>query len=851
MNNLSRQEIDAERPFDFHLAADARMSQTDYCDDQAWRLQLGRGTEPALCWQTQYGGRADSVRLTALLRLDEQLIYHGRAYAQPPVIRAFAPNFLQLDAMPSAELALTARYWVMDSRAAGGEYILQNTGDSHLQLTLELIAAVDIRQRKRKLHVLTQADYSLALHLGQVGKLNPVLVLEDATVEVYGGRIDSPKLGCRLVLAPGERRSVRFVVAGYEEMRDSLSVAQHWLAQSWSAYYARIDELAAASPKIRTGNREWDLLLDLSYAQLLKSFMRPTAHLPMPSLVAARASQRGWSRRGDGSDHPRDWAGQAPAWAYLAGGALASVDAGLARGLLQNYLAVQEKSGFIDQQPGLGGQLQGLACRPILARLCWQIYQQGHDEDMVKAALPGLRAFFEYWLAQPRAWQSERQMGYIAFPTFARGLAWGQGADVRSMESPDLLAYLISEAAALGELAQVSGDAGCAQLAADSLAALDAQLEQLWDGQRYRYRDRETGSSAPGVLLLQRGAGDEVHEIARELPQPARVLLRIVGGLRQRPRISVQLEGRDAAGKPYSESAPADAINWQNRQGIYTSQRAFSFVQRISVPGLSRVYKLNAASIDSSRLDINALLPLWTGRLPRERAAALVELALDEQHFRRAKGITMVSARDQRYDPSNARGAGGIWMYWQALLLEGMLAAGYRREACDLLQCLLEVLARVLQRDGKLAQFYHAEEARGIGQDHHIAGLAPLNALHELLGLRIVAPDCVQAGGDFLWGQPVTIEQHGVYASRSADGTRIDFPSGQRVELPPDSPWQTVWDSRAAAMPEGAAAAPSLSPPLPISDEDTGPIEIALQPEDGQPLDDRGDDAPQPDATDD
>ena len=799
MKNLRRQSIAAERAFEYPIAADARLSKTDYCDDQVWVARIDSRDGAAIALQTQFGGRAGLVSLAPMWRVGERLIYQASAYDEPPTITAFAPNFIQIEAAPLPELELVSRFVALESRAVGGEFTLRNLAHEPIDFQFELFGHVVINGRKKTLNVLTMADYSLALHLGQIGNLNPVVTLEDASIEIYGGRISSPKLGRRIALAPGAEARIHFVAAGLPEMRDSYSVAMNWLSRPWARYFERIDQIATATPKVTTGKADWDLLLDLSYAQLLKAFMDPTEHLPHPSFVAFRASNRGWSRRGDGSDHVRAWSGQDPTLAYLAA-AVTTIDADLAKAVIRNYLSVQDESGFIDRQPGLGGQRQGVLLMPILARLCLQLAQQTDDRDFAAEALPALAGFFGSWLAADAdqdgapEWQSERQTGYVAFPSFGRGQPWAQGADISQAETPDLLAYLISEADAISQIAALAGDEAAAEVMKEHLGELEAQLDGLWDGKRYTYRDRDSHHTSYCQHLLERGAGDQAHEIGQSLDPPARLMIRVVGGVSQRPRISLKLEGRDESGAACTIEAPVHDFLWQNRQGVYTTKLPLSYVGSIAISGLSRVYKVYARTIDYSRLDINALLPLWTGRISPDQADALVKTAMDPERFRRPNGLTMVSASDRNYDPSNARGGGGIWMYWLTLVCEGMVKTGYRQEATDILKRVLTMLSRVLEREGKLSRFYHADEAKGFGEDHHIGGIAPLSLLQEIIGIRVIAPDKVWVGGEFTWGEPISVEQHGLTVFRSADETRIDFPSGRSETLPADAAWQLVHD---------------------------------------------------------
>lgn len=835
MRNFRRHSIKADRPFDFHLAADARTSRTDYVDDQAWVLRLGARDEAALAFQTQFGGRAGLVSLAPMWRAESGVIYQQLGYAREPEITCFAADMVQVEAAPIEDLEMIARFWAMDSRAAGGEFNLVNYSAENCRLQLDLFGHVVIRGRNQKLNVLTMADYSLALHLGEIGNLNPVVTLEGASVEVYGGRISSPKIGCLIELEPGASMRIPFVVAAFEDMRDSYSVAMKWISRPWAPFFEQIERNAAAIPKISTGESAWDLLVDYSGAQLIKSLMDPTEHLPHHSLVAYRCADRGWSRRGDGSDHVRAWAGQDPTYTYPAVLALAGIDRDLAKGIARNYFSAIDETGFIDRRPGLGGQRQGVLQMPILARLCQTLVAETDDRDFAIEALPSLRAFFSRWLAQDAdgdgapEWQSERQMGYVAFPTFGRGQAWAQGADPRQLESPDLLAYLISEADALRQLAGLIGEKETAEFAAEQLQALEARLEEFWDGSRYTYRDRDSHATSAGIDLVYRGAGDQTHEIGQKLAKSARVIVRVVGGVTQRPRITMRLEGKDLSGADLLVEASVDDFLWQNRQGVFITRQPLSQVKRIAIKGLSRVYKVYARTLDSSRLDINALLPLWGGRLSTERAAALAEMALDDSRFLRPNGLSMVSADDRNYDPSCARGGGGIWVFWLTLVCEGLLKAGYRQEATDITKRLLDSLSRVLGREGRLAQFYHADEAKGFGEEYHLAGIAPLKLLGDVIGIRIIAADKVWVGGEFTWGHPVSVEQHGVTVSRGADESRVEFPSGHCVVLDADASWQLLQDPTSQAQ-ETTAVEPLDAPeiPMPSEEDSDGPVTIEV-----------------------
>lgn len=845
MENLRRWEMDRSIPFKFQIAADARFSRTDYTDDQVWNLNLGSRNNPALAFQTHLGGRVELASVVPMWTIDGRTVYQFQTYTKPPIITHFAPGYLRVESTIIPDMELVAHYWAMESRASGGEYRITNNSENDIHLRLELFGRVVINKLNRKLNVLTFNDDTIALHLGQLGNINPVVVLEGAAVNVYGGFISSPKIGCDVTIPVGETIRVPFVVAGLTEMRDSVSLAMNWLARPWKPFLEQINLEATTIPQVSTGNDRWDKVIDLSFTQVVNSFMKPTDNLPYASFVANRASDRGWSKRGDGSDHIRVWSGQDPTLAYLITPVIASIEPDFAKGIIHNYLATQDESGYVDRQPGLGGQRQGMLMMPILARLTWMIYQQTEDPQFLEDTFPKLLLFFNRWFHDDMdkdadgvpEWISERQTGYVAFPTFAAGQAWGQGADIRQMETPDLLAYLISEADALHDIADIIKSDEKKALT-QHLKTLEKYLKQFWDGSRYTYRDRDSHITTDSVKLLNGVAGDEFHQLDQSFIAPNRVIIRVVGGINHRPKITLHLKGKDKDGNPISLEATADDFLWQNRQGMYTTSQVFSHVESIKIDGLSRVYKIYAETIDSNRLDINHLLPLWTGRIAKTHAKSLVKLATDEAHFMRPNGLTMVSAEDAEFSPSNASGGGGIWMYWLSLIGEGFIKMGYQEEATQLIQTVLDSLVQFLTNDGHLSQFYNADELKAYGEDGHAGGVVPLNLLMDVIGVRIVSHSKVWVGGKFTWGDDVTVRQYGCEVTRTTDDITIIFPSGHEVTLDAEPDWQSVVDPSATLTEE--VESPEM-PELPESLEPDSEKRVMIEVEGGQSADESED----------
>lgn len=826
MTTLKRWQLGSTSPYALQIGADARLSQTDYLDDQSWELSLGLADTPALVLQSQYGGRVGLASLVPMWQHEGRMIYQAQTYAKPPIVTAFAAGYLQAQAKLIPELDLTAEYWVMESHAVGGRFTVTNVGPQEERLHVDLFGHVGARRKDIPLAIITLVDETHALSMGRLPGLEPVVVLENAQVTLTPGSKASPKIGVDLIIQPGETVYVRWVHSGLSKLNASLERAQFWLGQDWDQAVEQIASLAQTIPTVETGDSEHDATIAFSYMHLMQSFMRPTTHLPYTSFIASRNPPRGFSRRGDGTDYERGWQGQSAQMAYLIALAAAPIDAELAHGIVRNFISVQQENGWVDMQPGLGGQQQGLLCPPFLARMAWEVYQYTQDETFLNTVFHGLLDFFNRWSEADvdtdgnivPEWQDERQTGYTFWPTFGAGQAWAQNVDISSVESPDLVAYMLSEAVSLQLIAEKLGDVGAYELS-QRVIGLREHLQTLWDNDagRYTYVDHNKGKPSKAVTILDKARADEEQIIALKLATPARVIVRVAGGTSKVPKATLHLEGLDSDGNSITETVTADEFAWGYGSGSFTSTHLYAQVDRIKFDGLSRVYRISATTVDLTRLDINGVVPIWVPGLTQEFAERLMQLITDDLHFLRPSGLTIVSAQDVNFDPSSARGGGGTWAFWTTLIGEGLLNAGYVQEATIVLKRLLETQTEVLKRQKRFAEFYHSDEPIGLGEDGYLSGIVPLHLLMRVLGVRIVNNKTVWTGGAFTWGTPVTVSQNGMTISRSESGTTVTFASGHIVKLDKDAEWQEVIDPSPTTT-QAIQPIPITPPEIPVSE---------------------------------
>ncbi|MBC7812136.1 MAG: hypothetical protein H7175_13360 [Burkholderiales bacterium] len=819
MSKLRRWRLDSTRPLALQLAADARLKSTitDYRDDQVWELSLGAGESPALTLQTQYGGRAGLASLVPMWIHEGRAIYQAQTYFHPPFITAFAPGYLRAQGSLVEQLALQAEYWAFESHVIGGRFTLSNAHTQPISVRLDLFGHVGADGVEKPLGLLSYGEGNHALHFGKVGNLQPVVLIEKSGAQSPSGGRTSPKIGREVTIGGRKKVVVRWVHAALPDAQASLALALQWLSRDWSKHHTQVEKAATAIPNIETGDEDLDATIAFAYQQLIQGFLKPTDSLPNASFVATRQPNRGYNPLA--STHDRGWNGQAPTLAYLSALAIAPVEPKMAQGIIRNYLAVQSADGSIDWRPGLAGQRTNLLCLPLLARLTWSLFQYTEDDKFLREVFPGLLKFFERWLSPNLdtdgdgfpEWQSEDQTGYGFFPTFGVWQAWAQNADIRRVETPDLLGYLISEANSLRAIAHYFGDSAAETRLTEHLAALQSTLDAAWQGEHFQYRDRDSHLTAGPVVMLDKGSAEEEHYPSEELSPPARLVVHVSGGTDRAPNFTLHLAGIDGEGKAINENANGSEFFWRYGHGAYTSQRVFARIDRIQLEGLIRVYTVRVHTLDTTRLDINALLPLWSVGISSEQSQALVNLLTNPDHFWRPNGVTMVSAQDVNFDPSNANGGGGVWPFWLTLIGEGLIEAGQLDTATELIRGLLAAQTAALKANKSFSEFYHSDETIGLGERGHIGGLVPLHLLLRVLGVRIISARKVWTGGLFAWPNPITFTQYGVIVRRTIDQTEITFPSGQRLEVPnnSDGTWQEIIDPATLVKSTPAPTAPT------------------------------------------
>jgi hypothetical protein len=782
-------------PLALILASDARLSTPDYLNDHIWELDLGGGEPAALSLRTTYGLRARAMRMFLRFILGGRAITNPAGFADPPRVTRAYPNFLSVDFSPLPGVEVTAEYWVPSSQVVAGRIVIANRAVVPHPLKMELCGQLVPINGQGFSSVQMQSVTVLA---GTTENLAPILFM---TGGPQPGTGPFPSLLIGLDLAPGASRTLTWVMASLGDHKSSFEVARRTAAHPWEAEKARIELLnESQTVEVFTGDPDWDAAMALSQKAAFGMLFPGSSSLPHPTFVLSRQPDQGYSRRGDGMDHSHFWSGQPPLEALYLVGVLPGAPE-VARALMFNFLGTQTAEGEVDCRPGLAGQRGKFLAAPLLASLAWRVYEATGDRDFLNQVYPQLLDFYRAWHSPAHdadgdglpEWSHVVQTGFEENPLFDPWHAWAQGADITAIQSPALAAMLYREARSLIRIGEELESGAVSGGQAPEIQALKvdrhylnagadvlrAGIEARWDPDRcfYQYADRDTHLSPPGKVLSRRKATPSFG-IQKELPQPARLVVRIrtEHGATPRPELTIRggLDGREQS----EHLAKAD-FTWSGGGAVATSRQVYSTLGEFTLEGVPRQAQITIQTIDLAFEDHTLFLPLWAG-VPDPAEAELLcsQRLFRAEFFGRPFGVPALPIVPAVEADSLAS---SVHLPWNGLIAEGLLSYGFRQQAAVLFAHLMNGVIESLKRDRSFRLRYHAETGAGLGERNSLAGLASVGLFLQILGVEILSMRHVRLRGSNPFAWPVTVKYRGLSLTRGFKQTEITFPGGQSV----------------------------------------------------------------------
>ncbi len=772
----------SEEPLRLAIAADARLCSPDYANDQIWELNTCDGEPRTLSLQTTFGLRARVMRLFPSFIRKDQRIQDPQQFARPPHLLSCYPNYLSLSFAPSNQIHATAEYWAPESHVVSGRISLTCAAENPETFWLEWIGLLS-PLKGQSMDVVPIGTHQVLQ--GTTGDLSLVCFLSGGA-ELGGGPY--PSLALDLTLEPGETRRFTWALASLNDTEAAYELARKTASLPWEAEIARLELLNAGQMvEIQTGEPDWDVAFALSQKLAYGLFFPGNQNLPNPSFVLSRQPDQGYSMRGDGGDYPYLWSGQTPLEALYLASILLPGNAELCAGVLRNFLATQAEDGSVDWKPGLGGQRSRRLAQPLLAALALQIDEYLDDPDWLAEIYPALLRFLQHWFEPDHdrdqdsfpEWDHPLQTGLEDAPIYNRWRASAQGVEIATLESPALSSMLFKECKSLIRIARrmdAQQDLEWLENKADSLRR---GIELTWDRRTssYRYRDYQTHDRSPGSVLHKFSKNGKFPQ-RRSFRSPSRLQLRMeCQGENSRP-VTVTLVGETEQGE-IVESFPAGRFFWADGIGHATSEALYRKLKRVDVSGLTEGDHGTVASIDYTQEDISLLLPLWAGVPDKRRAKALVENTLLKR-YQQKHGIPL-SPNNPPDDSADCIDC--VYLPWNNLIGEGLLAYDDANQAADLVTRLMNAIVSNLKREGVFRAWFGARDGVPGGESNALPGLPPLGLFLHTLGIQRLKKNEVILHGFNPFPWPVTVKYQGMIITRHAVDTVVNFSTGQTITI--------------------------------------------------------------------
>jgi hypothetical protein len=768
-------------PLHLTLAADSRLSNPDYLNDQIWELDLGGGEPSALSLRTTFGLRAKSMRIFPRFSENGRSVNSPSDFALPPVIRRFYPNFLVVDFSPLPNIDASSEYWVPQSNAVCGRITIANKTTATRKIRLEVCVLLAPIEGQSMASRQMQMVNILA---GQTGGLFPVLFMTGGPGHGAGPH---PSLFLDLELGPGATRQLTWTHAATEALQASFDLARLIAARPWEAERARIELLNAGQTiEVTTGDRDWDAAFALSQCAGYGLLFPANQHLPHPTFVSARGPDHGHSPKGDGTDYPSSWTGQTPLEAYYLANVLPASQ--IAKDMLKNFITVQKEDGSIDGKPGLAGQRGRYLAAPMLASLAWKIYEANENHQFIAEVFPYLLKFFWAWFSPEYdedrdgipQWKNVLQTGFEDNPLFDAWHTWSLGVNIAYVRSPSLEAMLVHEAECLVQMAELIGQNDSTVLLQEQSAKLRESIASAWQARTglYHYRDRESAADlGEKILFSHKGNGTLALKLKFEAPIRLLIEVQTQSPTATRPEIRIH----QFSTKPADEVVSGGDYQWRNNGLVFTTQNIYSKISKIVVKGLGDEDLLTIRTPNLTIEDHTLFTPLWAGVPDEQHAQIMIGRALlDSKRFHHPFGMP---ACPLLTDPEADSVSQAVHLPWNLLACEGLLKYGFHADAARLLIHNMTAIIQNLKQNRAFHARYHAEKGTGIGERNALSGLAPVGLFMRILGVEILSSTCVRLEGDNPFPWDVTIQYKGLRVMRGIHKTEVTFANGKSVTV--------------------------------------------------------------------
>jgi hypothetical protein len=344
---------------------------------------------------------------------------------------------------------------------------------------------------------------------------------------------------------------------------------------------------------------------------------------------------------------------------------------------------------------------------------------------------------------------------------------------------------LYREAQSLILMAEQLGRKDEVRLVENQAESLKTALDAAWDPRTtlYHYRDRDTGECTPGkVLARRRGSG--TVKLRQTFDPPVRLLIDVQAKdpRAKRPQVVIS----EYVTKGENEVISGGQFQWRSGGMVATSQLVHEKIGRVQIKGVDTKDRVIVRRPDYTSEDHTLMLPLWAGVPDSHHAEMMVSRTiLNADRFDRPFGIPACPVVPKAEADSICS---SVYLPWNQLICEGMLAYGFRTEAARLVAHLMGGIIQNLKQKRAFYQHYHADTGQGLGERNAISGLAPVGLFLQVLGVQILSPTRVRLEGENPFPWPVTLQYKGLKIIRGLVRTEVKFANGKSVTVDDPTP---------------------------------------------------------------
>jgi hypothetical protein len=769
-------------PLRITLAADVRLSDPCYSDDQIWELAVEDFDGGAVAFQTTLGLRAGHVRLYPRFITRQADVSNPRLFYEFPVLTEYLPNFASLEFQPIEGLKVTGEYWVPQSQGIAGRFTMKNLTGKVLTLRFEWVGElVPIAGGE---NFTPQAFGQNAVLNGKTGDFTVICCpsgISQSTQTPY------PALVNDFQIVPGTNRTLKWSVAVDKVPEAAFSRTQQILSCQWDAEIDRIKMMNRSQMvEIITGKRSWDTAFAWSQNIARNLVMKDNTGNLKP--VLARRPDHGYSLRGDGSDYSPLWSTCSALDAYFLTSFLLPGSVELCEGFLKSLLGKYRETERTSTAEDVPTSERLRSDFPILASLAVEIDRYKQDHAWLNEIFPLLMSYLRAWFSPQNdidqdgfpEWTDPLQTTLPESPIFDQWNPESQGVKINFLESPGLAALLHRECSSMLTIAEHINQRQAIPWIKRHMAKLNKHIQESWDEKSttYHYRDYQSHQCLPGNFVGEFSGSGE-YSLQKRYKEPQRLMLIIetqAGHRLQNFQITIfGKKGKESVNEVISQND----IKLVQKTARYTSSQLYNSISKISIIGLDESIKCTIRSIDYRDEDISLLLPLFAQQMNYETAKEFIEKTIIDRYLGRyglrvspSGGSSTTLARPAK-----------IHVNWNHLIIEGLLAYGYRQLAADIYSRIMDAIIIGFKKTGSFRELYHCENAEPSGEKNHLNGLPPRGLFLKILGIRIITAEKIILEGKNPFPWPITVKYKGTTITRHEIDTIINFHNGETVTL--------------------------------------------------------------------